>query len=111
MPIELQWQFVFPHSSFAYFHISNALSHAVTDYGYLLLDWRNALVGRDTGNPTNMQLELFGNGSFEWRTDDSSQLYVPVFPFDWDGDGLENSVDPEPLVAGPDAHGPYECKV
>ena len=28
-----------------------------------------------------------------------------MFPFDWDGDGLENSVDPEPLVAGPDAHG------
>ncbi len=105
MPIELQWQFVFPHSSFAYFHISNVLSHAVTDYGSLLLDWHNALVGRNTGNPTNMQLELFGDGSFEWRTDDSSQLYAPVFPFDWDGDGLENSVDPEPLVAGPDAHG------
>ncbi len=30
---------------------------------------------------------------------------MPVFPFDWDGDGLENSVDPEPLVRRPDAHG------
>ncbi len=84
---------------------ASVFSHAVTDYGSLLLDWRNALVGRNVNNPTNMQLELFGDGSFEWRTEDSSQLYAPVFPFDWDGDGLENSVDPEPLVAGPDAHG------
>ncbi len=90
------------HITLAY---SKVFSHAVTDYGSLLLDWHNALVGRNTGNPTNMQLELFGDGSFEWRTDDSSQLYAPVFPFDWDGDGLENSVDPEPLVAVPDAHG------
>ena len=88
------------HITLAY---SKVFSHAVTDYGSLLLDWHNALVGRNTGNPTNMQLELFGDGSFEWRTDDSSHLYAPVFPFDWDGDGLENSVDPEPLVAGPDA--------
>ena len=84
---------------------ASVFSHAVTDYGSLLLDWRNSLAGRNVNNPTNMQLELFGDGSFEWRTDDSSQLYAPVFPFDWDGDGLENSVDPEPLVAGPDAHG------
>jgi len=84
---------------------ASVFSHAVTDYGSLLLDWRNALAGRNVNNPTNMQLELFGDGSFEWRTEDSSQLYAPVFPFDWDGDGLENSVDPEPLVAGPDAHG------
>ena len=83
----------------------SVFSHAVTSYGSLLLDWRNALVGRSASNPANLQLELFGDGSFEWRTDDSSQLYAPVFPFDWDGDGLENSVDPEPLVAGPDAHG------
>ena len=33
------------------------------------------------------------------------RIYRRVEPFDWDGDGLENTVDPEPLVAGPDAHG------
>ncbi len=33
------------------------------------------------------------------------ESYTPVFPFDYDGDGLENSVDPEPYAAGPDAHG------
>ena len=33
-------------------------------------------------------------------------IRLPVLPFDWDGDGLENSVDPEPLVPNPvDAHG------
>ena len=38
-------------------------------------------------------------------THDAAHVHAPVFPFDWDGDGLENSVDPEPLVAGLDAHG------
>lgn len=84
----------------------SVFSHAVTTNGSLLLDWRNALVGRDPNAPTNLQLEIFGDGSFVWRTDDGSTSYLPVLPFDYDGDGLENSVDPEPLTPDPvDAHG------
>ena len=85
---------------------ASVFSHAVTTNGSLLLDWRNALVGRDPNAPTNLQMELFHDGSFAWRTDDTSQFYLPVLPFDYDDDGLENSVDPEPLVPNPvDAHG------
>ncbi len=40
-----------------------------------------------------------------YRYPDRTVQYAPVFPFDWDDDGLENSVDPELLVAGSDAHG------
>ncbi len=85
---------------------ASVFSHAVTDDGSLLLDWHNALVGREVNCPTNLQMELRADGGFAWRTDDGAQFYLPVLPFDWDGDGLENSVDPEPLVAHPfDCHG------
>ncbi len=85
---------------------ASVFSHAVTEDGSLLLDWHNALVGREVNCPTNLQMELRADGGFAWRTDDGAQFYLPVLPFDWDGDGLENSVDPEPLVAHPfDCHG------
>ena len=84
---------------------ASVFRHAVIN-GSLLLDWRNALVGRDPSSPTNLQLELRSDGGFVWRTDDASCSYLPVLPFDWDGDGLENSVDPEPLDTNPvAAHG------
>ena len=44
-------------------------------------------------------------GRFSYRYDDRVVDYAPVFPFDWDNDGLENTVDPDPLSTGPDAHG------
>ena len=71
----------------------------------LVLTWHNALYNRDVNAPTNFQAELYADGRFDYRYPDHTVQYAPVFPFDWDGDGLENSVDPEPLVAGPDAHG------
>ncbi len=79
--------------------------HEQTPSNSLILTWHNALYGRDVNSPTNFQAELFADGRFDYRYPDRTVQYAPVFPFDWDGDGLENSVDPEPLVAGPDAHG------
>lgn len=40
--------------------------------GSLLLDRHNALVGRDPNASTNLQMEIFGDGSFVWRTDGGS---------------------------------------
>ena len=59
----------------------------------------------DTNLPVNAQIELVANGDFVTRSNDVERIYRRVESFDWDGDGLENTVDPEPLVAGPDAHG------
>ncbi|MGN0888907.1 MAG: hypothetical protein ACI4UY_08520, partial [Kiritimatiellia bacterium] len=39
----------------------SVFSHAVTTNGSLLLDWRNALVGRDPDTPTNLQMEIFSD--------------------------------------------------
>jgi len=80
-------------------------THELTPSNSLMLSWQNALYNRDANCPTNFQAELFADGRFEYRYPDHTTRYAPVFPFDWDGDGLENSVDPEPFSAGPDAHG------
>lgn len=73
--------------------------------GSKLLTWENFFLDADTNSPVNVQIELFENGDFTTRSNEVARVFRRVEPFDWDGDGLENSVDPEPLVAGPDAHG------
>ena len=79
--------------------------HDATPSNTLLTTWWNAALGRDVTNPVNFQAELFPNGMFTYRYEDRTVRHVRVWPFDWDDDGLENSVDPDPLTAGPDAHG------
>ena len=71
----------------------------------LIATWWNAALGRDATNPVCFQAELYTNGGFDYRYEDRTVRHVRVWPFDLDDDGLENSVDPDPLVAGPDAHG------
>ncbi len=83
----------------------SAFWHATTPSNSLVVTWENALHGRDAACPTNFQAEFFADGSFIYRYPDHATLYPPVLPFDYDGDGLENSVDPDPEVPGPDAHG------
>jgi hypothetical protein len=79
--------------------------HAATPSNSLIATWENALHGRDAACPTNFQAEFFADGSFVYRYPDHATAYPPVLPFDYDGDGLENSVDPDPEIPGPDAHG------
>ena len=79
--------------------------HAPTPSNTLLTTWWNAALGRDATNPVNFQAELFPNGGFTYRYEDRTVRHARVWPFDWDDDGLENSVDPDPFTAGPDAHG------
>ena len=83
----------------------SGLWHCLTPSNTLLVGWTNAALGRDPSAPTNAVAELFRDGRFTYRYADRIVEYAPVLPFDWDGDGLENAVDPDPRVAGPDAHG------
>ena len=88
--------------------VSNVFWHAVSPSNSLVVTWENSPLNRNVNCITNFQAELFTDGSFEYRYQDQTIGYLPVFPFDWDNDGLENTIDPEPLVAGPDAHGTNE---
>ena len=79
--------------------------HGSTPSNTLIATWWNAALGRDATNPVCFQAELYTNGGFDYRYEDRTVRHVRVWPFDLDDDGLENSVDPDPLVAGADAHG------
>ena len=79
--------------------------HAATPSNTLLVTWLNGALGRDATNPVSFQAELFPDGGFTYRYEDRTVRHARVWPFDWDNDGLENSVDPDPLTPGPDAHG------
>ena len=85
--------------------VSNVFWHTSTSSNSIVIAWENAPVNSDVNSLTNFQAEFFADGRLEYRYGDRTVGYAPVFPFDWDNDGLENSVDPEPLMAGPDAHG------
>ncbi|MBR6733256.1 MAG: hypothetical protein IKL96_02530 [Kiritimatiellae bacterium] len=85
--------------------VSNVFWHAVSPSNSLIVTWENAPVNRDVNCITNFQAEFFSDGRFAYRYQDHAVDYAPVFPFDWDGDGLENSVDPEPMVYGGDSFG------
>ena len=79
--------------------------HAATPSNTLLATWLNGVLGRDATSPVSFQAELFPDGGFTYRYEDRTVRHARVWPFDWDNDGLENSVDPDPLTPGPDAHG------
>ncbi len=87
------------------FWVAEAARSASGPYRGKVLTWENFFLNADTNAPVNAQIGLFQNGDFTTRSNGVERIYRRVEPFDWDGDGLENTVDPEPLVAGPDAHG------
>ena len=70
--------------------------HGITTNNSLVLTWQNATYARDANCLTNFQAELFADGSFEYRYDDSTVGYSRVHPLDLDFDGLPNAIDPEP---------------
>ena len=87
------------------FWVGDAVRSASGPYQGKVLTWENFFLNADTNTPVNAQIELFQNGDFTTRSNALERIYRRVEPFDWDGDGLENTVDPDPFVAGPDAHG------
>ena len=79
--------------------------HATTPSNTLVVSWIGGLYARSHTNLVDFQAEIFNDGSLDYRYADRTEHFAASLPFDLDGDGLENSVDPDPLTAGPDAHG------
>ena len=78
---------------------------AATTNGSQVLTWRDFRYGRGAGESVSAQIELFPNGDFSIRSNAVERAYARIAPFDWDGDGLANDVDPEPYVNNGDHHG------
>ena len=61
--------------------------------------------GGDTNRPANAQITLRPDGGFLTRSNGLVRAYSRVDPHDWDGDGLDNAIDPQPTVSGGDCFG------
>jgi len=73
--------------------------------GSQVLTWENFFLGSDTNVPVNAQIRLYGNGDFTTSSNELVTVCRRVEPFDWDGDGLANDIDPEPYSGSDDFHG------
>jgi len=79
---------------------------AAEDYdGSRVLTWENFFVGNDTNTPVNAQIRLYANGDFTTCSNEVMTICRRVEPFDWDGDGLANPIDPDPYTNSGDCHG------
>jgi len=65
--------------------------------GSRVITWENYFLCRDMNCPVNAQILLFPNGDFTTRSNDVETVYRRVNPDDWDGDGLHNERDANPL--------------
>lgn len=79
--------------------------YGTTPSNTFVMTWLGGLYARSHTNLVDFQAELFNDGSFDYRYADRTEHFAASLPFDLDGDGLENTVDPDPLTAGSDAHG------
>ena len=74
--------------------------------GARVITWDNFFLGGDTNSPVNAQIVLSPNGDFLTRSNDVETVCRRVNPDDWDGDGIANDIDLNPLVCDGDFFGP-----
>ena len=69
------------------------------------MTWENVYAGRARTGQYNAQIELCGDGNFITRSNNVERVYRRVNPDDWDGDGLANEIDPNPMAYDGDLFG------
>ena len=78
---------------------------AAGDGGERTIGWDGVFPGVDTSESTDLRIVLRQNGGFETWSNDVGHVYERIDPCDWDGDGLYNSIDPEPTAYGGECFG------
>lgn len=74
--------------------------------GSRVVTWERFFLNADTKAPVSAQVRLFADGAFETRSNEVGRAYERIHPSDWDGDGIPNAIDEEPLVRNGDFYGP-----
>lgn len=64
----------------------------------MIFTWQNIFPNGDTNNADNLQIVLRKNGDFETWSNEVCNAYSRIDPYDWDGDGLINGIDPAPAT-------------
>ncbi len=79
---------------------------AMADGDCRVLTWENFFLGGDTNAPVNAQIRLSPNGDFTTCSNDVETVCRRVNPDDWDGDGIPNPDDANPMSCDGDFFGP-----
>ena len=69
--------------------------HGPCDGGYAIC-WENVFLGGDTNAAANAQIIMKDNGWFEIWSNEVGRVYKRINQYDWDGDGLDNTIDSTP---------------
>ena len=75
------------------------------DGGERILTWERFFVGEGTNVAVDAQIVLCENGDFSAWSNDTVSVYRRIDPDDWDGDGLANTIDPQPMAGDGDFFG------
>ena len=78
--------------------------HGPYDGGYAIC-WENVFLGGDTNAATNLQIVMRNNGWFETWSNEVGRVYKSINPYDWDDDGLDNTIDSTPKAYDGDCFG------
>ena len=78
--------------------------HGPCDGGYAIC-WENVFLGGDTNAATNLQIVMRDNGWFETWSNEVGRVYKSINPYDWDDDGLDNTIDSAPKTYDGDCFG------
>lgn len=70
-----------------------------------VVGWENVFLGGGTNEAASLQVVLRPDGSFETWSNDVGAVYARIDPNDWDGDGLDNSIDVQPMTYSGDCFG------
>ena len=70
-----------------------------------VVGWENVFLGGGTNEAASLQVVLRPDGSFETWSNDVGAVYARIDPNDWDGDGLDNSIDVQLMTYSGDCFG------
>lgn len=70
-----------------------------------IVGWWNVFPNANTNESVDLQIVLRHCGDFETWSNSVAHIYKRIDPNDWDGDGLDNLIDPEPAAYGGDCFG------
>ena len=79
---------------------------AAGENGSRIVTWEDFYIaGDETNELVCAQIELFPNGNFVMRSNEVATVCERIDPSDWDGDGLANEIDDQPMQNGGDLFG------
>lgn len=70
-----------------------------------IVGWWNVFQNANTNESVDLQIVLRHCGDFETWSNSVAHIYKRIDPNDWDGDGLDNLIDPEPAAYGGECFG------